>query len=366
MENHILKMSDLQKRIDTLLKASDNWLREDNHYLMDAIDRTVQEGYFGFPDVKFALNAIKKSINKTAMVEWVERAGLSDDVDAEGQNVLCLHAGNIPLVGFQDAFSTLLSGARYTGKISRKDPYLLPTFLNEVKKTATWTDRDVQWTHRLDDFEDMQNDAIIFAGSESSVPGVKQAIADFNLAKRDCRFLIRTAHFSMAYLDCKDEQTMRELTEAIFRYGGKGCRSVAIVVSPFSLDEIKCEFTDYIESFWLDNPQHKMPNPKLRQQFAYNKAVERPQAWLDHFLLQEGGLELDQDFVCYWVQGDESKVTELANEYEGDLQSIYVAHPDVEILGYKERTEYLSDAQQPPISWKPDGVDTLRWLRSEV
>lgn len=355
-------MTNVQTRIKTLLEASENWLRKDNHHLMDAIDKSVREGYFSFEDVKFAIQAIKKSINKTALEEWIERAGIDDEHDASGENVLCLHAGNLPLVGFQDTFATLLSGARYVGKISRKDPYLLPTFLNEVKKTALWTDRDVQWTHRLNDFEDMRHDSIIFAGSESSVPGVKKAIQKWNLAKDNTRYLIRTAHFSIAYLDRKDERSMQDLTEAIFRYGGMGCRSVAIVVSPFSLNSIKCELTDYIESFWLANPQHKTPQPKLRQQFAYNKAVERPQAWLDYFLLQEEGIELDQDFVCYWMQGEESKAAELADRYSDELQSLYVSHPDVEIPGWQERTEYLSDAQQPPISWKPDGVDTLEWL----
>ncbi|HEX6982543.1 MAG TPA: acyl-CoA reductase [Balneolaceae bacterium] len=355
-------MSKLQTRIETLLEVTKRWLSNDNHYLMEAAGRTADEGYFAAHDVKFALRAIKKSINQTALEEWAKRAGLSDENDANGQNVLCLHAGNLPLVGFQDTFSTLLSGARYTGKISRKDPYLLPTFLNEVKKTAVWTDMDVQWSHRLDDFEDMRHHAVIFAGSESSVPGVVKVIKNLNLSTEKTRYLIRTAHFSMTYLDRQDERTMKDLVEGIFRYGGKGCRSVAIVVSPFSLNSIRCELTDYTESFWLESPQHLAPSPKLKQQFAYNKAIERPQAWLDDFLLQEGGLELDQDFICYWVQGSESTAAELAKKYGDELQSIYITHPDIEITGYEDRTEFLSDAQQPPINWKPDGVDTLEWL----
>ncbi|GAA5520408.1 hypothetical protein LQ318_01655 [Aliifodinibius salicampi] len=357
-------MAELQKRIDTLLEASDNWLSNDNHYLMDAIDRTIREGYFSFEDVKYALKVIKESLDRDAVEEWAERAELDhkQENNASGQNVMCLHAGNLPLVGFQDAFATLLSGARYTGKVSRKDPYLLPTFLNEIKKTGMWTDRDVQWTHRLDDFEDMPHDAIIFAGSESSVPGVKQAIEEYNLAKDNTRYLIRTAHFSMAFFDRKDEKTIKNLVDGVLRYGGKGCRSVGIVVSPFSLEEIKDELSDYIRSFWEANPQHEFPPPKLRQQFAYNKAVERSQLWLEYLLLQEGGLEFDQDFVCYWVEGDESKVAELGEKYAAQLQSIYVAHPEVAIPGYGEQTEFLSNAQQPSLSWKPDGVDTLEWL----
>ncbi|PAU95724.1 hypothetical protein CK503_01295 [Aliifodinibius salipaludis] len=358
-------MTDTQQRIDTLIKATENWLSDDNLYLKDAIDRTVREGYFSFEDINYAIEAIKKSISILAIEEWVEQAGLNDKHDASDQNVLCLHAGNLPLVGFQDALATLLSGARYTGKISRKDPYLLPTFLNEVKKTDLWSDRDVQWTHRLDDFEGMPHDAIIFAGSESSVSGVKNSIQKLDLAKPDARFLIRTAHFSMAYLDRKDEEALQALTEAIFRYGGKGCRSAAIIVSPFSLAELKAELTNHAKSFWLENPQHEYPSPKIKQQFAYNEAVERSQLWLEYFLLQEGGLELDQDFVCYWIEGDESKLKELATTYRDQLQSIYVTDSEIDLADRDLEVEHLSNAQQPAIDWKPDGVDTVEWLIQE-
>lgn len=355
-------MTALSSRITTLLEATDNWLSSDNHYLMDAIDRTVQEGYFSFEDVKFAVRAIQKSIDREAIQAWTANAGLSREHDVPEQNVLCLHAGNLPLVGFQDAFSTLLSGGRYTGKISRKDPYLLPTFLNEVKKTEIWTDVNVQWSHRLDDFEDMQNDVIIFAGSGTSVPDVKKAIGEWNLAKSHSRYLIRTAHFSMAYLDRKDERTINELVEAILRYGGKGCRSLATIVSPMPLDEVKEVLTAHMRAFWQENPQHLEPAPKLKQQFAYNKAIDRPQLWLDYFLLQEGGLEFDQDFICYWVQGNESTAATLADRYQDQLQSIYTADKNIVVPGFSSEMEDLATAQQPPISWKPDGVDTLAWL----
>lgn len=359
-------MVDIQTRIDTLLKVFDNWLTDENEFLTRAITKTVEEGYFGFPDIKFALNALKGSLNRTALEEWVKKSGLGDDQAPVGDNILCLHAGNLPLVGFQDVLAVLLSGAKYIGKISRKDPYLLPTFLNEVKKTEVWSSIDVQWSHRLEDLEDMQCDAILFAGSEESVPGVMQAVENLNLEKDSTRFLIRTAHFSMAYLEDQQKENMENLVEAIFRYGGKGCRSVAVVISPYSLDEIKCELTDYIESFWLDNPQHEKPKPKLHHRFAYNKAIERPQAWLDDFLLQEGGLELDQDFICYWVQGDEQKTSELAESFGEQLQSIYITHPDTDIPGAVDCIEFLSDAQSPPVFWKPDGVDVLRWLAEEL
>lgn len=347
------------------MEAVQNWLQPGNEYLKAAIDRTVEENYFSFPDIKHSILALKESLKRSAVEHWVEEAGLPDARNASGKNVLCLHAGNLPLVGFQDAFAAILSGAKYYGKISRKDPYLLPTFLNEVKKTEFFSGVDIQWVHNLNDLEGLKTDSIVFAGSEETVPGVKQAVDRLNLATPDTQYLIRTAHFSIACLDNQEPENMKDLVEAIFRYGGKGCRSAATVVSPYSLDSIKCELTDYIESFWLKNPQHEKPQPKLKYQYAYNKSIERPQAWLDDFLLQEGGLEFDQDFVCYWVRGDEETVAELAGHYSEQMQSIYITHPDVTVPGFGERVELLSDAQHPPIFWKPDGTDTLGWLVSE-
>jgi len=357
-------MLDVQERIDLLLESITHWLSKDNEYLQHAVDRTVQEGLFSFEDVKHRLLTLKDRLNREEIEKWAERSGLYEK-KGRAQNVLCLHAGNLPLVGFQNALATLLSGARYTGKISRKDPYLLPTFLNEVKQTRGWSDMDVQWVHILEDLEGMQNDAILFAGSSQSVPEVRKEIERLQLSKQETRYLIRTAHFSIAWLDNEKAGTMEDFVEATFRYGGKGCRSVAIVVSPEKLDAIKCPLTDYIEQFWLKNPQHAKPKPVLKYNYAYNKAIERPQAWLDDFLIQEGGLNPDQDFTLYWIQGDEQTVAELADRYAGKVQSIYVSSDDKVIPGHEDQTELLANAQRPHIYWKPDGVDTMEWLLEE-
>jgi len=355
-------MNIFQNRIEAILEAKEYWFSSGNDYLANAVDRTVREGYFSFQDVRFALDVLEQSICKEMLTSWAVRAGLDEKKNADHQNVLCLHAGNLPLVGFQNAFATLLSGARYTGKISRKDPYLLPTFLNEVKKTALWSDMDVQWTHRLDDFEDMRDDRILFAGSETSVPEVRKAIRDLRLAKGNAKFLIRTSHFSMAYLDQKDEQSLHDLVNGMLCYGGKGCRSVAVVVAPFDLDEVKPELQNFAQQFWSENPLHHGPPPKLKNKYAYNRAVGRPQLWLKDYLIQQSGPELDQDFISCWVRGDEASVVELADQFGGKLQSIYRTDQKVEFPGYSRKVEALSTAQRPPIDWKPDGVDTLAWL----
>jgi hypothetical protein len=352
----------LQDRLKSLLSAIENWLHSDNPYLKNAKQKTVEEGYFNASDVEFALNTLKKTINRKALEEWVDLGGLADNCDARGQNELCLHAGNIPLVGIQDVLAVLLSGASYTGKISRKDPYLLPVFLNEVKKTSDWGSANVQWSHQLRDFEGMRDDCILFSGSEDSIPGVMKSLNHLNLKQLETRLLARTAQFSLAYFTDDTPENLRNLTEAILRYGGKGCRSVAGIISPFSLDEKAEGLAHSAQKFWKDNPQHQKPPEKLRQQFAYNKAVKHSQVWLQDFLIQEGVPDFSMDFTCFWVQGREQEAARLAKQFGKQIQSIYVTNNETKIPGYEGKTEMLSNAQQPPIFWKPDGVDVLRWL----
>jgi hypothetical protein len=357
-------MTGLQNRINDLLKAVEAFFDTDNKYLQQAVNKTVEEEYFNASDVQFALNMLKKTINREALEEWIEQSGVADTKDARGQNVLCLHAGNLPLVGIQNVLAVLLSGGRYTGKISRKDPYLLPVFLNEVKKTKAWSSTDVQWSHQLRDLDGMPNDAILFSGSEESIPGVMESVNRLRLKQPETRILTRTAHFSLVYLSDKKPENIKDLTKAILRYGGKGCRSVAGVISPFALEEVADELTAGARQFWEDNPQHQKPQFKLRQQYAYNKAVDHSQVWLDDFLLQAGVPDFPMDFTCFWVQGDEQTAAKIAKQFGKQIQSIYVTDTEINIPDFVGKTEPLLQAQQPPIYWKPDGVDTLNWLCS--
>lgn len=345
--------------IQSILDAVNAWLRPDNQNLQQAIDRTVNEGYFSFPDVKNQILSLKQALNESDIRKWVEQSGLKPG-SCRNRKVLCLHAGNIPLVGLQDALAVLLSGSTYIGKISRKDPWLLPSFLEEVQKADL---NHVAWSTDLRTLKDSRADAVLFSGSARSVEGVYQSIDKLNLVKDEARSLIRTAYYSLAYIDNTQPKTMEDLAEAVFRYGGRGCRSVAVVISPFNLDDEKCMFTDYVEGFWLNHPQHLKPAPSLYHRYAYNKAVGHSQAWLDDFLIEETEMKPNEEFVLHWVRGEADKVCEFVNKYETGLQSVYVSHSGVKIPGLKRKTELLSRAQSPPIHWKPDGTDTLKWLR---
>ncbi len=345
-----MNISEHIQKVDT---AARKWLQPDNFVLKEAIDKTVEEGLFSLEDIKFSIRALKEKIDLGQIEEWARRTGLSTEKNSFGQKVLCLHAGNIPLVGLQDALGTILPGATYYGKLSRKDPYLLPTFLEMLKQEGIET--GIEYSTALTHFENLEAHRVLFAGSQSSVQEVKHRLSGLNAASEKAEMIIRTAKFSMAYVTSEEPDVITDLVEAIFRYGGQGCRSVAVVVSPTRFNKLKCHFQDYIEAFWLRNPQLKKPSEALAYQFAYNKAIERPQAWLDHFLIQESEEFPELDFTLHWIKGDATKLKELKESYGSAVQTVYTTGEKIEGL----KTEFLSMAQTPDLWWEPDGVGVI-------
>ena len=346
----------LNKHIARVHKATEKWLKETNSDLQQAIKQTVNEGLFSLQDIEFQLDVLRENIANNDIQEWVNQSELSDNKNAKGQKTLCLHAGNLPLVGFQTALGTILTGADYYGKLSRKDPYLLASFLDEMKDALP--EQKIHYSKDLEEFENLEADKVIFAGSEESVPEVKEKVRNLKAAKENADYIIRTAKLSIAYLNEWNEEVKRDLIEAMLRYSGKGCRSVAVVVADFSLSSIKEELERAIHEFWEANPQHQKPAPDLNYLYAYNEAVQRNQLWMEKFLIQESDELPETDFTVHWVKGGEEKVRELNAEFRTKVQSVYVARKN--IIGLE--TEELGKAQCPPLYWKPDGVDVVEKL----
>jgi hypothetical protein len=340
--------------INQIIKIVESWLNPDNPNLLGAIEKTVDESLFSKQDIEFQLDVLRENVKSGEILEWIQKAGLSHQKN--GKKVLCLHAGNLPLVGFQAALGVMLSGADYHGKLSRKDPYLLASFLEELQKAGL--DQEINSSTDLSAFKDLQADSVVFAGSQESVPEVKAEIKRLQAAKMDAEFVIRTAKFSIAYLDEWNPKIRQQLTEAMLRYGGKGCRSVAVVVARFGLDEAREALRESFQKFWDVNPQHQKPAGDLKYQYAYDQGIQRKQIWLEDFLIQESEELPETDFTVNWVNGDEDKARKLRMEFESLVQSVYTGGCEIEGI----ETEPLAKAQRPPLWWKPDGVDIIKEL----
>jgi len=346
-------VSRLDIHIARIREVIESWLRPGNEELNNAVDKTVGQGLFSRQDVEFQLNVFRTNLANNELETWVRQSGLSDSNNAKGRHIFCLHAGNLPMVGFQDVVAVLLSGAEYFGKISRKDPYLISSFLRHTR--AQGVDQVRKWSLNIEYFKNLEADTILFAGSRTSVPDVKEKISELNALSAEGRYVIRTAKFSIAFLDQWNSTVCKNLTEAMLRYGGKGCRSVAVVISPFGLREVKNDLKSQMKSFLDNNPLLTSPEPVLRYQHAYNEATGRAQVWLENFLIQESEDVPELEFCAHWVQGGRGKLQELRKRFGEAVQSIYLVQPE-------EGFEELANAQRPALYWQPDGMDVIQNL----
>lgn len=268
------------------------------------------------------------------------------------------------MVGIQDLLAVMMTGGRYIGKFSKKDPYLLKSLIDKLIEHGIGED-SVHETN-LESLTGLSADSVLFAGSENSAQIVEKKLHDLGIINTDTPLLIRTAHFSVAWIHDQYPETMRQLIHAVFRYAGKGCRSVAMVVAPFTFTSNSCNFTDYVESFWVKNPQKEKPPESLYHRYAMNKAVGISQIWLDDFLIEEDHKKPDHNFVLQWVVGGKDELRDIIRMNKSGLQSIYSTDRYIGIKVENRVIESLDEAQNPPIWWRPDGIDTISWLQNHL
>lgn len=353
--------SNLRERAKKVAGAFQEWLHKPDTGLIEAKEQTVHDHYFAAHDVDYSLRCFEQEVTEESLLSWLDDQ-IPDQSVIIPQKILCLHAGNLPMVGLQDVLACLILGHKYYGKISRKDPHLIPSFLTYWEKQHP--DDPTAWSTDLEKYYGLVADAVLFSGSAETVPEVRKTLREGKMVGNDTKYLIRTAHFSIAYLDRNDPAYIKTLAGAIARYEGKGCRSVAIVVSPVSLLSIQDDVRDAFAKFWNQNPPASKRKARLQYRAAYNEAIQRPHVMLDTFLIEENDPDPEDD-VIYWLDGRPEDVCELAYRFSGQIQNIYVTNSDIAIpdcSDFSGRIELLGCAQCPSISWKPDGVDVLRWL----
>ncbi len=299
-------------------------------------------------DVERAMRDVR---SKTIIAELPPRT--SHDAP---RTVLCLHAGNLPLVGWHDVVSVARAGHRYAGKLSKKDPYLREWIEGRITD-APVANAPVQAPllfTSLDDFRDLRADAVLFSGSADSVPAVMKRLKELGAVHEHTRYLIRTAHTSLAWVVSLDSKTMSDLAEGIARYDGQGCRSVRYVYSPYSFDEAKEALKSASTEF---SGRELFPRNVYRS--AYLNSIGKSHIQVGRLLVSDTDPLWDDGDAVVWVQADKESLLRHAEELGDGLQQLYFTTETVD----GGRWEPLSQAQTPGVDWKPDGVDVVAWLK---
>ena len=94
----------------------------------------VLNPWFTKDNIASALSAWQEQLNKVMLTSWLDPYKLKEMLSPK--KVLIIMAGNIPLVGFHDFLSVLISGHKVVVKMSSTDNVLLKVLIEKLISIA--------------------------------------------------------------------------------------------------------------------------------------------------------------------------------------------------------------------------------------
>lgn len=296
--------------------------------------------WFTKDNILFALESWSKSLTEQNLNNFISSINSEPNVI---KKVAIIMAGNIPLVGFHDFLSVLISGHSVLVKQSSSDKHLLPF----LAKYLEYVDENFRGkiTFTADKLKDF--DAVIATGSNNTA-------RYFEYYFKSKPNIIRKSRNSVAVITGQEtEQDFINLADDVFQYFGLGCRSVSKLYVPkhFNFDLF---FTGMYSRKDIIN------NAKYANNYDYNKAV---------YLMSEFDL-LENGFLM--IKEDESYSSPIATifyeyyENETDLKiKLHQEKEKIQCIVAKDFIENeiaFGQTQHPKLTDYSDGVNTLEFL----
>lgn len=296
--------------------------------------------WFTADNVRFAIQSWTKALTATNLDKWLSNYTINY---TNPKTVGLVLAGNIPLVGFHDFLSVLITGNKVFIKTSSNDKHLLPFLAQYLIAVEPRLENYITFTEdKLENF-----DAVIATGSNNTA-------RYFEYYFKDKPTIIRKNRNSVAILTGEETKAdLEALGEDIFRYFGLGCRNVSKLFVPTEYD-----FKTFFEAiFKYGDIIHY---DKYANNYDYNKAV---------FLMSEFKI-LDNEFLT--LKEDESYTSPIASlfyEYYDDIEELKIkldAEADqLQCIVSNKLTDNsipFGQTQQPELWDYADNVDTITFL----
>lgn len=324
-------------QLGRFLNKFGNTSSDKDHELHLAIQRaSVYNGWFTPENVQKSIAALAEMLEEEKLNSWVSNYDLNGS-----QRVAIIMAGNIPLVGFHDLLSVLISGHTAVIKMSSDDNQLLPIILDELKSIEpTFADKICFTEGKMENF-----DAVIATGSDNSARYFEHYFGKYPN-------IIRKSRNSVAIIDgSESEEELSGLANDVFQYFGLGCRSVSKVYLPKDYD-----LNHLFNAFF----SHKdvVDNKKYGNNYDYNKAIYLMGS---NELIENGFLMMREDTALG------SPVSVLHYEYYDDLNLVHRVVADhqqqIQCVTGKGFVPF-GKTQCPALDDYADGVDTLAFLQT--
>ncbi|PTX43223.1 acyl-CoA reductase LuxC [Christiangramia gaetbulicola] len=307
----------------------------------EKIDSAIHyNGWFNRENIIFSLQQWSNALTPRNLKLWLDSYNLSE---SGGKTVGIVMAGNIPLVGFHDFISVLVSGHKVLVKQSTSDQQLLPVIAAYLMHLDKRYEERIRFTKdRLEDF-----DAVIATGSNNTA-------RYFEYYFKGKPSIIRKNRNSVAILTGEEtKEDLQKLGEDIFRYYGLGCRNVSKLYVPENYD-----FDSFFKAIYEWNPL--INQNKYANNYDYNKAVYL----MSEFKLLDNGfliLKEDESFgspiasLFYETYSNPKELEEVLEKNSDNIQCI--------VKKDSNKNEVTFGQTQKPELWDyADNVDTIEFL----
>ena len=305
-------------------------------------------GWYTPEQVCFSIQSWAEALTEENLNQWLSAYEFHFD-SAQGdkalnpKNIALILAGNIPLVGFHDFLSVLITGHNVLVKTSSNDQFLLPFLAKYLIAIEPEFGNKITFVEgKLENF-----DAVIATGSNNTA-------RYFEYYFKDKPSIIRKSRNSVAVLSGKEtKEQLTALGEDIFRYFGLGCRNVSKLFVPkgYSFDAFFEAIFEY---------QDVIHYEKYANNYDYNKAV----FLMSNFkLLDNGFLTIKEDTsyaspissVFYEFYDD---IEDLKTRLQSESEQIQCIVSDNLI----ENSVDFGQTQKPRLWDYADNIDTISFL----
>jgi len=298
----------------------------------------INNQWFTPENVRTSLKAIADELTEDNLIRWTDAyPELKRKIKPVTAGVIM--AGNIPLVGFHDFLSVLISGNRIIAKTSSKDSELI-LFLSDLLCSVNPSFRSlIEFaTGTLTNF-----DLIIATGSNNS-----SRYFDYYFGRYPN--IIRKNRNSIAIIE--GDETKEELEELgidIFQYFGLGCRNISKVYLPSGY-----EISELVKHW--DRFAGVIKNSKYANNYDFNKAVYivNKEYFYDtgYLLLKESKNLSSPVSVLYYDFYKSKTAVKQESEHLKEMIQCIVGRHDIP----------FGRAQLPKLWDYADGVDTIEFL----
>lgn len=298
----------------------------------------INNPWFTRKQVENAFQGVIKLLEPVALTSWAENY---EEKKSNAVKVGVIMAGNIPMAGFHDFLSVLLSGNQLNAKLSTSDRYLIPFVAKILFSFAPDLKDKFVIADQLKDV-----DAVIATGSNNT-----SRYFEYYFSK--IPHIFRKNRNSAAILTGKENEfDLLLYGRDIFTYFGLGCRNVSKFYVPekYNFDELFNSFLGYNEV---------MQHSKYMNNFDYNQAV---------YLMNRQQFLTNNFVIIIENESLASPVSVLHFEYyknELDLkQKLDIVKDELQCVVSKTGPVLPGQTQNPAITDYADNVDTMAFLTS--